>query len=138
MIIVTGVIGYSSFFGNVSHHVCQLLFRLILFWPHCLAANFLYFLWYVLLLCFVLNLSFDISSLFVFHECSVCCCCRFVPNLSFDMSFIVEAHRVGFPFLVVFLQLNRSFGAICGIEGFWTANAVASVGWLALWCHRLH
>ena len=68
MIIVTGVIGYSSFFGNVSHHVCQLLFRLILFWPHCLAANFLYFLWYMLLLCFVLNLSFDISLLLLCDE----------------------------------------------------------------------
>ena len=50
--------------------------------------------------------------------------CRF----GLPFCFIVEAHRVGFPFLVVFLQLNRSFGAICGIEGFWTANAVESVG----------
>ena len=54
--------------------------------------------------------------------------CRRVADLVYPFCFIVEAHRVGFPFLVVFLQLNRSFGAICGVEGFWTANAVASVG----------
>ena len=79
---------------------------------------------------------------------ALCRTCRSIWAWAEDLSpgcrfglpffFIVEAHRVGFPFLVVFLQLNRSFGAICGIEGFWTAYAVASVGWLALWCHRLH
>ena len=39
--------------------------------------------------CFVLNLSFDISLLFVFHECSICWSCRFAPNLSFDISLLL-------------------------------------------------